>query len=879
MTEVKDILLKIQAQAGNAVNEIAELTTKVSKLRDEERELKKAMDILRSANQTESEQYKELARELATNTEQQKAYKKEINEVSREVQNTIVKNGKYEDTLKGLCAQLSIEKDLLRKTKLENGEKSKAYEEQEKKVSALNERIKEMEREYGTHTRNVGNYESAVQEMFGKFKLSWVALATAIVAGVKEFAEDFVNATQKMGDKWGAEVAGWKSAYNQFIVGLQRGDGFRELINNMRTSYSEAKKFFNLLDELFERNNALSIKEAEYAEKIEDARVKARDTTLPAEERIKYAEEAITLEKELAEEKADIAKQELEARKGELQVQTKMNDAEIEFIINKYNENKEVINQANEYNSQLEELEKTYNRLNRAASTSPDGTGSIFQDQITEVIGEINALNANTGDEVKAVAEMVAKYNLSNDDLVTNYVNAYNQYTKVNADFIRQTSRFQLNISTAKKQIENETKKQTETADKVTAADTTATAGSGIDTSALTTFVGSASAILSKGDDKTQIENKYAKVAMQLKAVVQQGLMSFEEANYYRVVLAQKMHEELEQAEQKHNDKVRQQEEQAVRERADQLQTDLQLAWDNEQAKFDIKRKYLEDEIALAEEGTKRRAELEEQLANLTAQHTQKKIDKLTDFVQDCGKLIDEFGGTLDNLDAHRLEQDTATNETQKENLKKRLDAGLISQKSYDTQVAKLDAELDRKKADIARRQAIRERALSVFEIAVNTAKAIAKIWAEVPKFDYGVSTGVLTALAVAMGAAQTASVLSAPMPKARKGGLVQGATHEAGGVLINTENDERIIGANPSRAFPELLNLISYIGKNIPNTGYAERQMITSVTGGAGAGIDYQQMKQAMREAVQELRIYTSLTELREAEQMHTTIDNLSKL
>ena len=55
---------------------------------------------------------------------------------------------------------------------------------------------------------------------------------------------------------------------------------------------------------------------------------------------------------------------------------------------------------------------------------------------------------------------------------------------------------------------------------------------------------------------------------------------------------------------------------------------------------------------------------------------------------------------------------------------------------------------------------------------------------------------------------------MSEPLPKARRGGLVKGAKHEQGGVLVETEGEERIIAANPSKAFPELLNLISYIGK-----------------------------------------------------------------
>ena len=137
-----------------------------------------------------------------------------------------------------------------------------------------------------------------------------------------------------------------------------------------------------------------------------------------------------------------------------------------------------------------------------------------------------------------------------------------------------------------------------------------------------------------------------------------------------------------------------------------------------------------------------------------------------------------------------------------------------MSQKQYDDKVAKLDADLAAKKAEETRKQAERQKALSVFEIALNTATAIMKIWAEVPKMDFGVSTVALTAAAAAMGALQLGAVLSEPLPKARKGGKIKGAKHEQGGVLVETEGEERIVAAEPAKAYPELLNLISYIGK-----------------------------------------------------------------
>lgn len=189
---------------------------------------------------------------------------------------------------------------------------------------------------------------------------------------------------------------------------------------------------------------------------------------------------------------------------------------------------------------------------------------------------------------------------------------------------------------------------------------------------------------------------------------------------------------------------------------------------------------------------------------------------------------------------------------------------------------------------------------MALFNIGVNTASAIMKIWAEVPKADFGVSTGILTALAAAAGAAQVAAVLAQPLPKARKGGRILGATHEAGGVLIETERDERIIGANPSKAYPELLNLISYLGKRkmrLPDTGYATRRaqtispdvLASEVGRQVAVAIDTNNQKQAeaigrvvgqeVAEQMKNVKIYTAVTDVRKAERLHDRIVNSAKM
>ena len=50
----------------------------------------------------------------------------------------------------------------------------------------------------------------------------------------------------------------------------------------------------------------------------------------------------------------------------------------------------------------------------------------------------------------------------------------------------------------------------------------------------------------------------------------------------------------------------------------------------------------------------------------------------------------------------------------------------------------------------------------------LNTALAILKIWAEVPKEDFAISTIALTAVAAAIGASQIATIAAQPLTNSR---------------------------------------------------------------------------------------------------------------
>lgn len=116
------------------------------------------------------------------------------------------------------------------------------------------------------------------------------------------------------------------------------------------------------------------------------------------------------------------------------------------------------------------------------------------------------------------------------------------------------------------------------------------------------------------------------------------------------------------------------------------------------------------------------------------------------------------FSAVSDNI-SRQIEDLDNMYTTDAEEAKKDADKKYITEK-----------ELDRKKTELKRKQARLDKAEAALNIALSTAQAIMRIWADVPKADFGASTIALTAIAAALGAAQLAAVLAKPLPQYAKG-------------------------------------------------------------------------------------------------------------
>lgn len=79
---------------------------------------------------------------------------------------------------------------------------------------------------------------------------------------------------------------------------------------------------------------------------------------------------------------------------------------------------------------------------------------------------------------------------------------------------------------------------------------------------------------------------------------------------------------------------------------------------------------------------------------------------------------------------------------------------------------AKARKKYDKEERKIKKEQAKAEKENTLIKIAMDTAAAVVSIWAQVPKFDYGISAGVLSAATIALGAVQAGIVASQPIPE-----------------------------------------------------------------------------------------------------------------
>jgi hypothetical protein len=306
----------------------------------------------------------------------------------------------------------------------------------------------------------LNNQSRTAQKTLGGFftKIGWAGMITGAIALIKKFGSDMIAQTQLVGDQWQAFTGGMKDAYGAFVADLSSGKGWNQLVADMKESYANGVKVRQILDEIFERNNSLSIEESEKSIQIEKYKQQMRDVSLTDQERIDAAQKAIDIENKLADKRKAIATDELGAAQSQLQTRTHMTDAELESFITNYNNNADLIHQAQDYDSQVKQLTNTINSLRKAqmfAGNDAYTMGNAARG-IEDAQKKLKDLEETTDQGVKSMAETVNKYNLGNDEMVKNFVDSMVKMNNAESSYYSQTTRMNTTLSSLRQEMARE---------------------------------------------------------------------------------------------------------------------------------------------------------------------------------------------------------------------------------------------------------------------------------------------------------------------------------------------------------------------------------------------------------------------------------------
>lgn len=289
----------------------------------------------------------------------------------------------------------------------------------------------------------------------------------------------------------------------------------------------------------------------------------------------------------------------------------------------------------------------------------------------------------------------------------------------------------------------------------------------------------------------------------------------------------------------------------------------------NARQRYETKMKYLQEEAALYEGNADKQAEINQQMIEAESAMWNERAENLQNWASQVSSAMSTINDLLAAAEERQLQDAENYNERQKEILQSRLDSGIISQEEYEAEVTKLDEELDKKTAEIERKAAIRDRIMKTFSVITSTAAAIMMTYAKL-----GFPAGLPGAIFLgALGAAQLATIAAAPLPKAARGRLITGRTHSQGGEVIEAEAGEAIINRRATQMFLPLLSAINQAGGGVPfvapysDGGYAARYEAEK--------IDRASIAQAVRTGLSDLKIYTTIEDIRRADRRYTQVES----
>jgi hypothetical protein len=176
-------------------------------------------------------------------------------------------------------------------------------------------------------------------------------------------------------------------------------------------------------------------------------------------------------------------------------------------------------------------------------------------------------------------------------------------------------------------------------------------------------------------------------------------------------------------------------------------------------------------------------AQTEEAIRDERKKSTEEAIDQAFEIAQATADLFSTIIELQSVQSEARIAQINAASEAEQLAIEK----GTQSEADKERQLEALRLRTSRKIAAEKTKQAKLDKAAAIFTAVINTAAEVTK----------NIANPVLAAITAAAGLVQIGIIAATPIPKFKKGGMVGGRSHEAGGTLIEAERGEYVVNKN----------------------------------------------------------------------------------
>jgi hypothetical protein len=282
-----------------------------------------------------------------------------MNELQRATGKSQLQVGDYEIAAKSLKGELGRLNENLAVMILNGQKGSEAYNQMAKKAADLKKAISEADKEVNRISKSTKENENIFKRFTGVVNQYWAA----ILAGYKSFEKalsgykDIMMSNIGTGREFQSAMDGLSNSLGYLKTSIATMD-FSNLVNGLTNAYTVGKEVSLVLAELFERRNSFTLISKEEFAEIEELKIQMRDANTPLEERIKLGYEIEERTRAIGEMEKDIINQEIDGYKKLVKSQTDMTDAEVEYYIVYYENNRKQIKNAQELIDAEKELQK-----------------------------------------------------------------------------------------------------------------------------------------------------------------------------------------------------------------------------------------------------------------------------------------------------------------------------------------------------------------------------------------------------------------------------------------------------------------------------------------------------------------------------------------